>query len=241
MVLFSCRAGKDVVNDTPVSADVDSAYSTRLIPRFPQEYYIDQGIKYFLTMESSVPAKVQPEYSDLVIRWEWPPWLKLTGFRRRNLINTDVLLKLYPTKYDTIECEFFEVQPFCRCHVIFNYSGTRIPIYEEFTFNDQGQITFIEAWSDYPSLLPMHPSDYWAEADTVKRLSTRIPGLGNNEGRIERKATWMLNAAKKDADLADMIHRIKHPVRTYVSEYFRQRKAMNQAHHPPEGDSFPYR
>lgn len=219
----------------------DSAFSTRLLPKFEAEYYIDQGVKYFLTMESSVSAKVQPTYSDLVIRWEWPPWLALTGYKRRNLVNTDILLKLFPTKYDTIDCQFFESQPFCRCHVIFNYSGTRIPIYEEFTFNDQGEITFIEAWSDYPSLLPMHPTDYWAEADSVDRLSTRVPGLGNNTGRIDIKADWMRNAAQRDATLADLIHRIKHPVDTYIDEYFKQRKAMKQAHHPPPGDVYPYR
>lgn len=241
LALGSCKTEKKVGEAQYEIADVDSALATRLTPKFSPEYYIDQGIKYFLTMESSVPNHVQPEYSDLVIRWEWPPWLKLTGFKRRNLINTDILLKLYPTKYDTIDCQFFEVQPFCRCHVIFNYSGTRIPIYEEFVFNDQGEITFIEAWSDYPSLLPMDASDYWAEAPDVERLSTRVPGLGNNEGRIDRKADWMLRAAENDPDLADMLHRLKHPVGTWIKEYFRQRKAMKEAHHPPEGDSFPYR
>jgi hypothetical protein len=239
--MLACRTGESQ-NGTHIPATAqDSALSTLLSPVLSPEYYIDQGVKYFLTMESTVPISVQPEYSDLVIRWEWPPWLALTGYRRRNLINTDILLKLYPTRYDTIDCQFFEVQPFCRCHVVFNYSGTRIPIYEEFTFNDQGQITFIEAWSDYPSLLPMHPTDYWAEADTVLRLSTRVPGLGNATGRINTWAPWMLNAARTDTSLADLLHRIKHPVSTYISEYFKQRKAMKQAHHPPEGDTYPYR
>ena len=149
----ACRSDKDAVQTDALVPDVDSAFATRLSPKFAPEYYIDQGVKYFLTMESSVPNHVQPNYSDLVIRWEWPPWLKLTGYKRRNLINTDILLKLYPTKYDTIDCQFFEVQPFCRCHVIFNYSGTRIPIYEEFVFNDKGEITFIEAWSDYRKIV----------------------------------------------------------------------------------------
>lgn len=211
------------------------------MPRYPADYYIDQGVKYFLTMESSVPIRVRPEYSDLVIRYEWHPWLLLTGYRRRNLINTDILLKLYPTKYDTIDCRYFDIQPFCRCHVIFNYSGKRIPIYEEFTFNDQGEITFIEAWSDFPSLLPMDTSDYWAEAVDVNRLSTRVPGLGNNEGRIDRKATWMLNAARTDTVLADLLHRLRYPVWTYLQELNRQGKAMREAHHPPPGDRYPYR
>lgn len=243
LVLLACSActtARHTAADLRPIADVDSALSTRLTPKFPADYYIDQGVKYFLTMESSVPIRVRPEYSDLVIRWEWHPWLLLTGYRRRNLIDTDILLKLYPTKYDTIDCQYFEVQPFCRCHVIFNYSGTRIPIYEEFTFNDQGQITFIEAWSDFPSLLPMPATDYWAEGADVKRLSTRVPGLGNNEGRIDRKAAWMLNAAKTDPELADMLQRLRRPFNSWVREYFRQKDAMKEAHHPPPGDTYPY-
>ena len=241
LALGACKTAKQSGVEQNAVADVDSALSTRLTPQFPADYYIDQGVKYFLTMESSVPIKVRPEYSDLVIRWEWHPWLLLTGFRRRNLINTDILLKLYPTNYDTIDCQYFEQQPFCRCHVIFNYSGTRIPIYEEFTFNDHGEITFIEAWSDFPSLLPMDTTDYWAEAENVNRLSTRAPGLGNNEGRIDRKADWMLRAAETDTVLADMLHRLRRPFNTWLSEYFKQKDAMKEAHHPPEGDRYPYR
>ena len=237
----ACKTAKQSGAEQNAVTDVDSALSTRLTPKFTAAYYIDQGVKYFRTMESSVPISVKPEYSDLVIRWEWHPWLLLTGYKRRNLINTDILLKLYPTKYDTIDCQYFEKQPFCRCHVIFNYSETRIPIYEEFTFNDQGEITFIEAWSDFPSLLPMDTTDYWAEAENVNRLSTRVPGLGNNEGRIDRKADWMLRASETDTVLADMLHRLRRPFNTWVKEYFKQKDAMKEAHHPPEGDRYPYR
>lgn len=236
----SCKTASIGTTDLSQIADVDSALSTRLSPLQSPAYYIDQGVKYFLTMESSVPIKVKPNYSDLVIRWEWHPWLLLTGYKRRNLINTDILLKLYPTKYDTIDCQYFEVQPFCRCHVIFNYSGKLIPIYEEFTFNNQGEITFIEAWSDFPSLLPMDKTDYWAEAEDVNRLSTRVPGLGNNQGRINRKAEWMLNSAKTDTVLADMLHRLHRPLNTWLKELRQQSDAMKEAHHPPEGDVYPY-
>ena len=191
-------------------------------------------------METGVSNKVRPSYSKQVIRWEWHPWLLLTGYKRANLINTDILLKLYSTKYDTINCRSFAKEPFCRCHVIFNYSGKRIPIYEEFTFNNQGEITFIEAWSDYPSLLPMKKTDYWAEGDSVKRLSTRIPGLGNAKGLIQKKAEWMKNAARNDSELADMLHRINHPVISYTREVFKQRQDIATSNHPPAGDRFPY-
>lgn len=231
-------AGQTIADSTIFTAD--SALSTTLTPKYTPEYYIDQGVKYFRTMESKVPIKVKPNYSDLVIRWEWHPWLLLTGYKRRNLINTDILLKLYPTTYDTINCRYFNTQPFCRCHVVFNYSGKLIPIYEEFTFNNQGEITFIEAWSDYPSLLPMDKTDYWAEGDNVNRLSTRVPGLGNATGRINKRAGWMKNAAAKDPVLADMVHRIKHPISTYIGEFFRQHKEMKNADKPPAGDIYPY-
>ncbi len=239
--LCTCTTVRTNSTDRFEENDVDSAFSTRLTPKHSAEYYIDQGVKYFLTMESSVPIKVRPEYSDLVIRWEWHPWLLLTGYKRRNLINTDILLKLYPTKYDTIDCQYFEKQPFCRCHVVFNYSGKRIPIYEEFTFNDQGEITFIEAWSDFPSLLPMDVTDYWAEAEDVNRLSTRVPGLGNSTGRIDPDADWMLRAAETDTVLADLLYRLQYPLYTYMKELVKQGKAMKEAHHPPEGDRYPYR
>ena len=219
----------------------DSAPSTTLTPTKPAEYYIDQGVKYFRTMQSDVPIHVKPNYSDLVVRWEWHPWLLLTGYKRGNMITSDIFLKLYPTAYNLINCKYFAVQPFCRCHVVFNYSGKLIPIYEEFTFNNAGEITFIEAWSDYPSLLPMAKNDYWAEGDSVNRLSTRVPGLGNATGRINPKAQWMKNAAVNDTVLADLLNRIKHPISTYMRELKMQRKEMEEADKPPAGDVYPYR
>lgn len=238
--LFFCLSIFNALPTKGQSAISDSALSTNLAPTKPPRYYLEQGVKYFRTMESDVPNSVRPNYSDLVIRWEWHPWLLLTGYKRRNLINTDILLKLYPTKYNLIQCRYFNVQPFCRCHVVFNYSGKLIPIYEEFTFNNQGEITFIEAWSDFPSLLPMDKNDYWAEGDSVNRLSTRVPGLGNTTGRINRKAQWMKNASAKDSVLADMLNRLKHPISTYIKEFFKQRKEMEGADKPPVGDDYPY-
>ncbi len=240
LLAVTCNSQGNDTLPAVVNSGPDSALSVRLSPVKPPAYYIEQGVKYFRTMESSVPCKVRPAYSDKVIRWEWHPWLLLTGYGRSSLVNSDVMLKLYSTKYDTIDCKAFDKEPFCRCHVIFNYSGKRVPIYEEFTFNNAGQITFIEAWSDYPSLIPMNIKDYWAEGSEVKRLSTRVPGLGNAAGRINIKACWMVNAAKTDTDLADMIYRIKHPVTTYCKEFFKQRKEMAKAVYPPENDKYPY-
>ena len=228
------------IPDVLEQCDTEAALATCLSPQFPPEYYIEQGVKYFQTMQSDIPIDVIPNYSDLVIRWEWPPWLLLTGFTRGNMIWTDILLKLNPTTYDLIDCRFFEEQPFCRCHVIFNYSGEQCPIYEEFIFNDQGEITFIEAWSDFPSLIPMDPDDYWAEGDNVNRLGTRVPGLGNETGRIDLNADWMNEAAENDPILKEMIRRCKDPGKTWLAELITHSEELAGGCHPPEGDSYPY-
>jgi hypothetical protein len=149
---------------------------------------------------------IHPRYSPLVVRYEFPPWLLTTGYGVQTMRNVDELLRFYATDYKSIECRSFDTQPFGRCHVVFLYGKddpktpqddrTECPIYEEFTFNDQGQITFIEAWTDHDGYLPMDPSDYWAEGENVKRLSTSIPGLGNAQGKIDPNSQAMAQAAK---------------------------------------------
>lgn len=243
--IFAC-SDAEMEENTYENADpswlcgTEAAYAECLTPKFPPEYYIEQGVKYFRTMESSVPIDVIPNYADNVVRWEWPPWLLLTGFRKNGLILTDILLKLNPTSYDLIDCRFFEEQPFCRCHVIFNYSGEQCPIYEEFVFNDQGEITFIEAWSDYESLIPMDKTDYWAEGDNVRRLSTRVPGLGNLEGRINIHSDYMAEAAAEDEDLAEMVYRCKQPISTWLQLTIETFEDVQHGCEAPEGDVYPY-
>lgn len=243
LILFACKkeTRKDNTSLLPIveNCGTDSALATCLKPKFAPEYYIEQGVKYFQTMQSDIPINIKPNYSDLVIRWEWYPWLKLTGFKKDGLISSDILLKLKPTAYDTIDCKYFDKQPFCRCHVVFDYSGEKCPIYEEFVFNDQGEMTFIEAWSDYPSLIPMKKTDYWAEGENIKRLSTKVPGLGSNTGKINIGATWMKSAAEKDRDIADLVKRCKDPIGTYIDELSKN-KAWQNGCEKPEGDEYPY-
>jgi hypothetical protein len=226
------------------------ALSTCLTPKFDSAYYVEQGIKYFLTMQSDIPNDVIPNYAPLVVRWEWPPWLLLTGYGKEFLIASDILLKLYPTRYYKLDCRYFEEQPFCRCHVIFDYSGDSCPIYEEFTFNDQGEITFIEAWSDFESTLPLNmnsgsdstwsEAEYWATQEDVKRLSTKVPGLGNTTGRIDIKSSWMEDAAAIDEDVSDLVRRIKDPVRTYLQQLAAHREELDKGCKAPAGDRYPY-
>jgi len=217
-----------------LNCGTDAAKAACLEPQQSPEYYIDQSEKYFYTMDSSVSPFIIPNYSKLVVRWEWPPWLLLTGFGKNNLIWTDILLKLNPTSYAMMDCRAFPVQPFGRCHVVFDYSGELCPIYEEFTFNDQGEMTFIEAWTDLPGWLPMDdPDDYWAEGENVNRLATRIPGLGNEKGLIDLYAVGMKEAARHDADVADFLRRARDPYVNWLKELLEHWPEVAEGCHPP--------
>jgi len=245
-VFFSC-SGTKYFQQASTKAQDCNQFSSVLQPVFTHEYYAGQGIKYFQTMQSDVSVKVQPNYSDLVIRWEWPPWLLLTGFRKNGLIVTDIGLKLNPTAYDLLDCRYFDTQPFCRCHVVFNYGGTPCPIYEEFTFNNQGEITFIEAWSDYESLLPMKngddgkwdESEYWGMKE-VNRISTKIPGLGNETGRIDPRSACFKDAAASDKDIADLLMRLGDANYQWIKQTLTHSKELESGCDIPMGDVYPY-
>ncbi len=191
-----------------------------LSPTKSPEYYVEQGLKYFDTLDVDADPESVPNYSELVARWEWPPWLKLTGFDKETMISTSVALKQWdPSTVPVRDCRFFEVQPFCRCYISFDYEGKACPIYEEFTFNDQGQMTFIEAWSDLPGFLPQDPEqDPWAETAGYPRLSTRVPGLGNAEGLIDLSSEWMHEAEAQDPDVADFAMRARDQWRYWGQE-----------------------
>ena len=202
----------------------DGAASDCLEPTLSADYYIEWSNGYFNTMDSAEDRDVLPPYSERVARWEWPPWLKLTAYTRDNIIATDMLLRAYPSTIPERDCRFFEEQPFGRCRVTFYYEdeaheGRGCPIYEEFTFNDAGEITFIEAWSELPGLLPMaDPEDTWAEGPDVSRLSTRVPGLGNADGLIDLDSEWMAEAVSQDEDVADFVTRARDWFPTWSAE-----------------------
>ena len=199
-------------------------YSRNLSPQFEQQYYINQALKYFDTLDSYVDRKSKPNYSKKVIRWEWYPWLKLTGYKKL-FMKLDWFLTLYPTEVINRDCRFFDEQPFARCRVTFIYRGKDekpIDIYEEFTFNDLGEVTFIEAWSDIHGMLPMNPEiDYWAEGENINRLSTKIPGLGTKNGLIQRKSKEFIEQSKYDSDLMDLRKRLRNPVYFWLKEALR--------------------
>lgn len=191
--------------------DESRALSRCLKPRQTPEYYIEQSQRYFDTLDVSVDPLIHPRYSELSARWEWPPWLKLTGYGAQMLTETASLVTLRdPSTVPTRDCRAFSEQPFGRCYVVFKYKEGTCPIYEEFTFNDQGEMTFIEAWTPTPALMPMDATkDPWGEGPDVRRLSTRIPGLGSPTGRVDPRSPAMEKAAAADRDVADFAVRAR--------------------------------
>lgn len=227
-VLFSLSCAQEGVK-TVSECNTSDALSHCLSPTQTPEYYIEQSSAYFDTMDYRVDLEDWPPYSEFVARWEWPPWLKLTAFTLENIELTDTVLLMYPSIVTDRDCRFFDTQPFGRCTVVFYYDahdGKPCPIYEEFTFNDQGEITFIEAWSDVDGLRPQSDDDPWAEADGINRLSSRIPGLGNPTGRIDLESPAMLEAAEKDVDIADFLTRANNWQETWMEEYSNSDESM---------------
>ena len=191
-----------------------------LAPSRSPQHYVAAGLAYFDTLDVSADPASAPAYAPQVARWEWPPWLKLTGWGREHLVGTASLLKqVDPCTVPARECRAFDVQPFCRCVVAFAYDEGPCPIYEEFTFNAAGEITFIEAWSDLPGLVPGDPSaDRWGEAPAFPRLATRVPGLGTPDGRVDPNGAWMHAAEATDPDVADFATRARDPWATWAAE-----------------------
>jgi hypothetical protein len=189
----------------------DAALSTCREPVQGADYFSEQGNRYFDTLDASADPDSKPNYSLDVARWEWPPWLLLTGYGRDLTLAVDELvLAAFPdTTVPIRDCRGFDVAPFGRCHVVMKIDGKDCPIYEEFTFNPQGEVTFVEAWSDLPGYFPSTEDDPWAENAEVDRLSTRIPGLGNDRGQIDLDSAAMVAAAQSDADVAEFVRHAK--------------------------------
>jgi hypothetical protein len=219
VLIIGCRAPSASGPDCSASGGA-AAVSTCLTPHQSMEYYAAQSNKYFDTIDSTADRQSIPIYSELVARWEWPPWLKLTAYGKDNILQIDAaLIQGTPSPVVGRDCRGFRVQPFGRCRVSFAYEGGPCPIYEEFTFNDAGEMTFIEAWSDLPGLLPTaDASDRWAEHAGVHRLSTKVPGLGSATGQIDLDSAWMQQAADHDPEIGDFVTRARNFWPTWTSE-----------------------
>ncbi len=200
----------------------EGALSTCTPRSMTDAHYIELSSMYFDTMDTEADRSITPDYGTTVARWEWPPWLKLTGFGAENIEKADTLLRMYPSTIPERDCRAFDENPFGRCKVVFYYEaheGRGCPIYEEFTFNEAGQITFIEAWSEQPGMMPMDAAeDPWAEGEGVTRLSTRVPGLGTTSGRIDLDSKAMADAEASDEDVADLAYRARDWSTTWFAE-----------------------
>lgn len=205
-------------------AGTEGATARCRVPTFPPEHYVAQAELYFDTLDLDQPEENIPDYSELVARWEWPPWLLLTGYGREDLVATGLALRMIdPSRVPERDCRFFDTEPFARCYVSFDYpEGGACPIYEEFVFNDQGQLTFIEAWSVQPGYEPNGLNDDpWGEGPDFPRLSTRVPGLGKADGRIDLDSEWMQRMAAEDEHVADFALRAT-DWRLYWARYYGQ-------------------
>lgn len=206
-LLLALSACGTSVPDDAATCEPD-ATSPCAAPTQAPEHYVAQGLAYFDTLDEGGTAT--PTYAEGVIRWEWPPWLLLTGYGAAMIEAADrLVLAAQPgTTVPVRDCRAFDVQPFGRCRVVMDYQGKPCPIYEEFTFDPEGRMTFVEAWSDLPGLRPTGEDDPWAEGADVHRLSTRIPGLGGPTGVFEPHGEATTAAAATDPELADLVARI---------------------------------
>lgn len=124
-----------------------------------------------------------------------------------------------------ISSMFFVQNPFVRMIVEIHYEGSSEPlrIYEEFSFNSQGEMTFIEAWSfpvsdaNFPFKLlprtktvdkveatPDSDGNIWPDQLKVYRLSTLIPGLGTSKGKPQvanKSSKGMKVAFRRESDM----------------------------------------
>ena len=223
--LPACSGDTDSGAATAAPAcDGEGALMDCLEPTQTMAYYAEKSSMYFDTMDRRVELDGWPPYGETVARWEWPPWLKLTAYGRENIEASDTLLRAYPSIVEERDCRGFDTQPFGRCRVVFYYDdpeheGRGCPIYEEFVFNDAGEITWIEAWSDQPGMLPMDAdADPWAEGTDVNRLSARIPGLGHADGSLDLDGAAMQAAVAADGDVADFHGRASDFFATWTAE-----------------------
>jgi hypothetical protein len=192
-----------------------------LAPTKTDSYYIAQAELYFDTLDVTKDPEKYPNYSQHVARWEWLPWLKLTGYGRAILVQGNKALTIRDghTTVPVKDCRAFPKQPFARCYVEFDYEGKRCPIYEEFFFNDAGDTTFIEAWSNLPGKLPMaDANDKWAEGAGVRRLGSKVPTLGGPAGDLDVYDDAYTAAAKLDPELADLLARSENFTSALVEE-----------------------
>ena len=115
------------------------------------KYYEHQADLYFNTLQTKpLVLPERPNYASHVIRWEWPPWLLLTGRSALGIRASDDIIRTTPCICVDRTHKYFSEHPFARSIVTFYYFEENVKemknpirIYEEFTFNSKGEIVFI--------------------------------------------------------------------------------------------------
>lgn len=130
----------------------------------------------------------------------------------------DALVALYPTKVEERAHRVFGEHPFGRSCVSFRYAFKKRPvrIYEEFTFNTDGEIVFIEAWSDSYEL----KSDAWGESNERVRMSHAWPK--DTHGNLAPPGSESYKKALKTDPLLQELHaRMQRPIYSWMRECLR--------------------
>ena len=83
---------KNVIEFSEESKKTIDALSTALKPNRPAEYYFHQAKLYFDSLDTR-RNEALPLYAEKLMRYEWSPWLLLTGFGNRQTHQIDEAIK----------------------------------------------------------------------------------------------------------------------------------------------------
>jgi hypothetical protein len=143
--------------------------STQVNKTHTNDYYIHQAYLYFDFLDTSKPF-IPLNYADKCVRYEWSPWGSplsgVTGLGKLMHFFDKIYRFIYPCVIKNRTFQTYDINPFVRSTVTFhemNAPYKTYDIYEEFSFNEKGEIIFIEAWT------PRTNHEY------NDRLSTKIP------------------------------------------------------------------
>lgn len=169
----------------PSACGTTHALSTCVQPTKGEEYYVGQALNYFAQLDPTQEKRDKALLSKGFLRFEWAPWTLFNGYADKLTHMVDAvdgkIGSFFPTSPEHRICTFHETNPFVRCSLIMwsHYDDPRTEkapvsdalkgkagcgIYQEFTFDQEGRISFTEVNS---VTLPKQT-----------RLSTRVPGLG---------------------------------------------------------------
>ena len=78
----------------------EAATAACLTPTQSPEYYVAEALAYFDTLDVDADRGSGPNYHEQVARWEWPPWLLLTGYGAADMVV--LALRIYCSCRSTI-------------------------------------------------------------------------------------------------------------------------------------------